>query len=86
MGWAKGGFVGIIIGLLVEAGLFFGAHLCQVFSVSNAQGCGIFVIPFSSIAGLIPLNVKLGYIISMLAALLIFAIIGAIVGKIKDKS
>jgi len=78
MGSIKGGLLGIIFGLIVVVFLFFVAHICQLFTGSEFTACGLPVIPFSLIAGIIPFSEKISYSISISLFLLLFLVIGII--------
>ena len=78
MGWFKGGVIGVILILLIETGLFFTGHVCQLFAGGNSKICSLIIIPFTLIANVLNYSVKINYLISLGIFIVIFFAIGAV--------
>ena len=81
------GYIGLVIGVLFEIISFLSAHICQIiFGSSPIEKCRVFVIEYYYLS----LNFKffseiISYLISIAIIVLLFGIIGLVIGYIKDR-
>ena len=84
--WVKGGYMALIIGVIIEGLLFLTGHICQFISKANTSTCKLFIIPFAILSNLFPFSsYRLNYVLAMLVFLIAAALIAGLIAKIKEK-
>lgn len=85
--WVKGLYNGLVVGSIFEIISFSLAHICQLVLGSNpASKCRVVVTEFHYLAIVMPIsNIRWAYITSMIIILLIFGLIGLIIGYSKGR-
>ena len=83
--WLKYGVIWLIIGIIASFISVSLAHICQIIT-RNSQNCRYFAYPFHLFVDLskIP-SERIGFGLGIIITLIIFTIIGMIIGLVKRK-